>query len=94
MEKIFLKRGVGDCKIVIPENAHIVEISASEELVNYIEKALDTRLSVVSEKAASGKCIYVGHTEYAKSNGILGKSKENWIILIEELRAAVTQNQE
>ena len=77
---IFLKRGVNDCKIVIPENSHVVEKTAAEELVNYIEKALSVKLSVVSEKEASGKCIYVGHTDYAKANNILGKSKENWII--------------
>ncbi|MBR3848074.1 MAG: DUF4838 domain-containing protein [Oscillospiraceae bacterium] len=80
MEKLFIRRGVNDCKIVIPENAHIVEETAAEELVNYIEKALSVKLPVVSEKDASGKCIYVGHTEYAKRNGVLGKSNENWII--------------
>ena len=77
---IFLKKGVNDCLIVIPENAHIVEKTASEELADYIEKSLSVKLSVVSEKNAKGKCIYVGHTEFAKKNGILGKSKENWII--------------
>ncbi len=76
----FLKKGIADCKIVIPENAHIVEKTAAEELVNYIEKSLSVRLSVVSEKEASGKCIYVGHTEYASMHNLLGKSKENWII--------------
>ena len=79
---IFLKKGVADCKIVIPEKAHIVEKTAAEELKNYIEKALKTSLSIVSESDAFGKCIYVGHTEYAKDNNILGKSKENWIMKI------------
>jgi len=77
---IFLKRGVNDCKIVIPNDAHVVEKTASEELVNYIEKSLGIKLSVVPEKDAEGKCIYVGHTEFAKKNSVLGKSKENWII--------------
>ncbi len=80
MDKVFLTRGVNDCKIVIPENAHIVEKTASEELQNYIERSLGIKLSVVTEKQAEGKCIYVGHTEYAKANNVLGKSKENWII--------------
>ena len=80
MEKFFIRRGVNDCKIVIPKNAHIVEETAAEELVSYIEKALSVKLPIVSEKDASGKCIYVGHTEYAKRNGVLGKSNENWII--------------
>ena len=77
---IFLKKGINDCKIVIPENAHIVEKTASEELLNYIEKSLSIKLSIVSENEAEGKCIYVGHTEFAKKNNVLGKSKENWII--------------
>ena len=80
MEKFFLRRGVNDCKIVIPENAHIVEETAAEELVNYIEKSLGIKLSIVSETNAEGKCIYVGHTQFAKKAGVLGSSKENWII--------------
>ena len=77
---IFLKKGVNDCKIVIPNDAHVVEKTAADELVNYIEKSLSVKLSVVTEGEAEGKCIYIGHTEYAKTNGALGKSKENWII--------------
>ncbi len=77
---VFLKKDVNDCKIVIPENAHVVEKTAAEELRNYIEKSLSVKLSVVTESEAAGKCIYVGHTECAKKNNVLGKSKENWII--------------
>ncbi len=80
MKNIFLEKGKNDCLIVIPDDAHIVEKTASEELVNYIEKSLSVKLPVVSEKDANGKCIYVGHTGFAKKNGIIGKSKENWII--------------
>lgn len=90
MEKIFLKKGVADCKIVIPDDAHIVEKTASEELVNYIEKALSVKLPIVNEKKASGKCIYVGQTEYAKAAGILGKSMENWIIAMHEDNLVLT----
>jgi len=90
MEKFFIRRGVNDCKIVIPENAHIVEKTAAEELVSYIEKALSVKLPIVAESEAEGKCIYVGHTEYAKKNGILGKSKENWIIAVKERNLVLT----
>ncbi len=90
MEKILLKRGVNDCKIVIPENAHVVEKTAAEELCNYIEKSLSIKLSVVSESEAEGKCIYVGHTEYAKKRNILGKSKENWIIAMADGNLVLT----
>ena len=77
---VFLKNGVCDCRIVIPNDAHAVEKTAAEELVNYIEKALSVKLLVVSEREAEGKCIYVGQTEFAKRAGIFGKSKENWIM--------------
>ena len=50
MKIIFISKGVADCKIVIPENAHIVEKTAAEELVSYIEKALSVKLPIVSEK--------------------------------------------
>ena len=43
-----------DCKIVIPDNAHLVEKTAAEELQNYIEKALSVKLPVVSEGEAEG----------------------------------------
>ena len=90
MEKVFLKKGSCDCKIVIPENAHIVEQTAAEELVNYLEKALSVKLPVVTETEASGKCIYVGQTEYAKKQNVLGKSKENWIIAMKEDHLVLT----
>ena len=77
---VFIKKGEKDCKIVIPNDAHIIEKTASEELVNYIEKSLSVKLAVVPESEAHGKCIYVGHTDFAKKNGVLGKSKENWIM--------------
>ena len=80
MKNVFLTKGTADCKIVVPDNMTIVEKTASEELVNYIEKTLSVKLPVVFENAAEGKCIYVGHTEYAKKEGVLGKSRENWII--------------
>ena len=86
----FLKKGVVDCKIVISENAHIVEKTAAEELQNYIEKALSVSLPVVSEKEAAGRCMFVGHTEYAKDNNILGNSKENWIIKENEGKLILT----
>ncbi len=80
MSKIFLTKGCCDCLIVVPENAVLVEQTAAEEVQTYIERSLDVKLPIVSENHAEGKCIYIGHTEYAKQNNIFGKSKENWII--------------
>ncbi len=83
MEKEFLKKGVCDCKIVVPCNAHIVEKTAAEELSKYIEKALSVKLPIVCECEAEGKCIYVGTTEFAKTANVVGKELENWIIKME-----------
>ena len=80
MEKKFLVKGVCDCKIVLPKDAHIVEKTAAEELSKYIEKALSIKLPIVCECKAEGKCIYVGMTEFAEKNHVLGKSQENWIM--------------
>ncbi len=80
MDKTFLKKGVCDCKIVVPENTSIVEKTAAEELCIYIEKALSVKLPVVPEKDAEGKCIYVGNTEFAKKRNVIGNDCENWKI--------------
>jgi len=80
MEKVFLAKGVNDCKIVIPKNAHVVEKTAAEELAKYIEKSLGLKLPIICECEAEGKCIYVGMTEYAEAAGVVGKTVENWII--------------
>jgi len=90
MDAVFLEKGVNDCKIVIPKNAHTVEKTAAEDLVNYIEKALSIKLPIVSENEAEGKCIYVGTTEYAKLNGLVGKSLENWIIAMKDGSLIIT----
>ncbi len=90
MEKTFLTKGICDCKIVVPSDAHIVEKTAAEELCDYIEKSLSIKLPIVSEKEASGKCIYVGQTEYAKKANLVGKSIENWIIAMADGNLVLT----
>ena len=82
MKMRLLTRGVADCKIVLPENMTVVEKTAADELGDYIEKTFSVTLPVVTENKADGKCIYVGHTEYAKNEGVFGKSRENWIIAV------------
>ncbi len=67
-------------QIVVPDFAEPVEKTGAEELRQYIHKAFGAQLSVVSEKEAKGKAFYIGHTEYAKDCGVLGSSRENWVI--------------
>lgn len=69
-----------DYVIVIPKNPAPVEQSAAEELQLYIHKTLDVVLEIKIEDERIGKGFYIGHTEYAKTAGILGDGKENWII--------------
>ena len=66
--------------IVIPADSAPVEETAAEELKGYLKKALDVELAIKKEGEAFNKAIYIGHTDYAKAAGVLGKSKENWII--------------
>ena len=80
MKKIIAKNRKSDYSIVLPKDAHIVEKTAADELVSYFEKTLGVKLPIVSEEDFSGKGIYVGQSEFAKKNGIAGKSKENWIM--------------
>ena len=70
--------------IVIPAANAPVEQTAAEELQLYLKKALGAELSICGEGAVVGKAFYIGHTEYAKATGIMGKSEENWIIKMHE----------
>ncbi len=67
-------------KIAVPDSASLVEKTVSAELQEYIKKATGAMAEIVEESKAEGTVIYVGHTEYAKKNSLLGNSKENWII--------------
>ncbi len=80
MKKMIAKNGNSCYSIITPKNTHIVEKTAAEELASYFEKVLGVKLEILSEENFSGKGIYIGKSEFAKKNGIEGKSEENWII--------------
>lgn len=67
-------------KVVLPQNPHIVEETAADELVTYFKKVFGIDIAVAKENEFSGKGIFVGRTAYAEKLGISGDSKENWII--------------
>ena len=52
MEKIFLRRKAADVSIVIPKDPTPVTKTASEELTQYLLKALDVSLPTVYEGEA------------------------------------------
>ena len=64
-----------DYSIVIPVNFSPVEQTAAEELQHYLKKAYDIDLDLKTERESVDKAFYLGHTEYAKKAGIIGKSK-------------------
>ena len=66
--------------IIIPQDSSLVEKTAATELREYIKRALGVELSIKNESENSGKAFYIGHTNYALSVGINGKSKENWVV--------------
>jgi len=76
--------------IVIPTIPAPVEETAAQELQNYLKKALGTELPVCKEEAFAGKAFYIGHTQYAKTAGVFGKSEENWIIQLHEDNVILT----
>ncbi len=67
-------------RIVIPTEASAVEKTAAEELKVYLKKAFSVELPIEKEDGSNQKGFYIGHTRYASSQGISGKSKENWIL--------------
>ena len=80
MKTVFIQNRTSEYAIVIPVSAAPVEQTAAEELRQYLRKALGAELPIRDERDISGKAFYIGHTQYAKAAGVLGKSKENWII--------------
>ncbi len=80
MSILLVKNRTADFKIAIPDNASVVEKKVSDELREYIKKITGAESEIIKESEVSGTTIYVGHTEYARKNGLSGSSKENWII--------------
>lgn len=80
MNRTIAKRGASEYSIVIPDTPYVIEETAAKEVAEYLEKALAVKLSIVNEKDASKKGIFIGQTDFARESGIVGKEKENWII--------------
>lgn len=80
MDILLVKNRVAYFKIAIPDNASIVEKKVSCELKEYIKRATGADSEIVNESEAVGTTIYVGHTAFARENGISGNDIENWII--------------
>jgi len=78
--KVIISNHYTEYSIAIPTAAQPVEQTAAEELKQYLYKASGAALSVVTEKDVRGNAFYIGHTDYAKSLGLFGKTKENWLI--------------
>ncbi len=80
MKKIIIQERQTPYQIAIPQKATPVEETAAKELQEYLMKATGAKLPIVSEDVAECKAFYVGHTLYAQTAGITGKSKEHWIM--------------
>ena len=57
-------------KIVLPDEATAVELTAANELQHYIGMITGKSNTIVKEKEASGTGIYVGNTNFAKEKGV------------------------
>ena len=70
-------------KVVLPEAAIAVEQNAAKELVAYVNKMTGKTLEIVAEGALVDTGIYVGDTEFSKTNGVTHPSTdygEGWAI--------------
>ena len=90
MKTVIIHERKTEYSIIIPAVAKPVEKTAAEELQDYLNKVLRTELAIIKEGEDCGKAFYIGHTEYAKDAGVLGKSKENWIIKMHEENVILT----
>lgn len=77
-----IKNGRSNYSIVVSDDASVVEYNAANELATYFVKTANVHLKNYEESNAEGPCFYVGHTEFAKKNGIAGDSEENWKIAV------------
>ena len=77
-----IKDGQCNYSIVVPKDASLVEENAARELSQYFVKTANAHLKQCDEIRAKGPCFYIGHTDFAKINGIEGKSEENWQIAV------------
>ena len=90
METLLIHDQQTEYTIVIPDDAQPVEQTAAEELQQYLQKALGAVLPIQQENRTFAKAFYIGHTEYARSAGILGTSTENWIIRVQDGNVILT----
>lgn len=90
MKTTIINNQMSEYVIMIPVANAPVEQTAAEELQLYLKKALGVELLICEEGEAAGKAFYIGHTKYAKSVNIFGKSEENWIIKLNEGNVILT----
>ena len=82
MDSLYLiKNGTSVYSLVVPEEASVVENNAAREVSDYFVKATNVRLKTIYEGTEKGPCIYIGHTKFAKKNGICPNDEENWHIV-------------
>ena len=59
---VIAQNGKAQCQIVLSENANKFDKMAAKDLQYYLGKITGAKFSVVKEKQARGRAIYVGQT--------------------------------
>ena len=90
MKTTIISNQASEYVIMIPAVNAPVEQTAAEELQLYLKKALGAEIPICKEGESTAKAFYIGHTEYAKSADVSGKSEENWIIKLNEGNVILT----
>lgn len=76
---------LNNMQVVLPVDPTEVETNAAKELVDYVEKMTGKVIPVVNEGSAVEAGIYVGDTEFAKTNNVTYPSTEygeGWAIKV------------
>lgn len=68
-----------DYAIVLPAVASVLEKTAAKEIQEYLFKATDKKLEIVSENSNYRKGIFIGNTAFAQKHGIIDTRDEAWI---------------
>ena len=90
MKITMIENGQTQYCIAVPIRMAAVEETGAQELQSYLKKALGVELPIVAEEAVVQKAFYLGHTEYAKTAGICGNAKENWIMQMHDGNLVLT----
>ncbi len=77
---IISENKIANLTVIISKTATAVEITAAEEICEYLKKASGATFEIKTESAVNDRGIYIGHTKYADRYGLTCTDEEEWYI--------------